>query len=434
MSDIYAVTGNPIFHSRSPTMFNTALRELSLDAVYIRLAASTAEEAAATVRKIGIRGLNITSPFKADIIPHLDEVEAGAETIGSVNTVLNKDGRLLGFNTDVAGVLGALKQAGLDPKGKSAVVVGASGAAKAATYSLLSAGARVTIANRTDRKGREAAESLGCDQVPLERIGKVLRGADLLIAAVSTYDRVIDPDCLHKRLAVLDANYSKPTALVRDATSAGARVIDGREWLLAQALPAFELFTGKQAPAETMRRALMKTKGDGRTNVALIGFMGSGKTAVAEAMGAKTGMRVIDIDRNIEAKAGSSIAEIFSASGEETFRRMEMEEIDTLRMVSNSVISCGGGAVLRRPNVRVLRNNCLTVWLWAGIEITLTRIGETGSRPLLNGLDPSRAVALLQERLIRYASTCDLLINTEGKQPDEIAMRIHDETYNTINR
>lgn len=432
MSKIYAVAGNPIFHSRSPVMFNTAMRELDIDGAYIRFAASSAREIAHAARKIGLDGLNITSPFKTDIIPYLDGIEGDAKLIGSVNTVLHKEGRLVGFNTDVAGVLGALGQAGFDGKGKSAVVLGAGGAARAAAIALLSAGAHVTITNRTDRKARQAAESLGCDQIPLERVGKALKGADLLIAAVSTYDRLIDRQNLHKRLTLLDANYSGPTALVQDAASVGARIIDGREWLLAQAVPAFELFTGEQAPVPSMRRVLMKTKRDGRTNIALVGFMGSGKTVVAEAIGANADMAVIDIDRSIEQKAGSSIAEIFRTSGEEAFRRMEIEEIDGLRFLSNAVVSCGGGAVTRRPNVRVLRNNCLTVWLWVDPDTARARIGSTDSRPLLHGQGQEQALALLAERRFLYASACDLLINTEEKEPEEIAVRIYDEVYNTI--
>lgn len=433
MNSIYAVAGNPIFHSRSPVMFNTALRELSLDGVYIRLAASNGEDVANTIRAIGLDGMNITSPFKTEVIPFLDKVDRDASIIGSVNTIHHKEGKLHGFNTDVAGVLGALAQAGFDPKGKSAVVLGAGGAARAAAVALLSAGAKVTITNRTDRNARQSAERVGCDQVPLEGVGKTLKAAHLLIGAVSTHDRVIDQQHIHKRLVVLDANYSKPTALVQDAASAGATIIDGREWLLAQAVPVFERFTGKPAPVQSMRQVLMKTKRDGRTNIALIGFMGSGKTVVAEAIGKKTGMDLIDIDRRIEEKAGCSIAEIFERSGQEAFRRMEIEEIDGLRSVSHAVVSCGGGAVTRRPNVRVLRNNCLTVWLWAGIETSLGRIGETGSRPLLHGQSPEQASALLAERRFLYASTCDLVINTEGKSPEEIAERIYHETYNTLN-
>ena len=118
MSNIYAVAGNPVFQSRSPRMFNAAFREFALDAVYTRLAASTAGEVIATARDVGIDGLNITSPFKADVIPSLDAVEADAGKIGAVNTVVRRAGRFVGYNTDVAGVLGALRKAGLNKQGK----------------------------------------------------------------------------------------------------------------------------------------------------------------------------------------------------------------------------------------------------------------------------------------------------------------------------
>jgi shikimate dehydrogenase len=258
MSDIYAVAGNPVFHSRSPGMFNAAFKELSLDAVYIRLAASTAEEVLSTAREVGIKGLNITSPFKTDVIPFLDEVEADAQRVGSVNTVVERDGRLIGYNTDVAGVVGALQESDFEPKGKKAVVVGAGGAGRAAALALLSSGADVVLVNRTAAKADEAAQILGCDALPLEHIGDALKGAHLLISSISSNERVIEPSLLSKELTLLEANYGRPTALLRDATDAGCRVIDGRLWLLHQALPAFTLFTGKGAPAKHMRKALWK--------------------------------------------------------------------------------------------------------------------------------------------------------------------------------
>ena len=117
MSDIYAVAGRPIFHSGSPRMFNAAFKELALDAVYIRLAASTAEEVLSTAREVGIKGLNVTSPFKSDMLPLLDEVDADARRVGSVNTVIERNGRFIGHNTDISGVIGALKDSNFEPRG-----------------------------------------------------------------------------------------------------------------------------------------------------------------------------------------------------------------------------------------------------------------------------------------------------------------------------
>ncbi len=242
MSKIYAVAGNPVFQSRSPRMFNAAFRELALDAVYTRLAASTAEEVIKTARDVGIDGLNITSPFKADVIPYLDEVEADARKIGAVNTVVQSAGRFVGYNTDVAGVLGALKESGFEQAGKKTVVLGAGGAGRAAALALLSSGADVVIVNRSFQRAEEAAGILQCSALPIERIDEALKGAHLLISTISSDERVIEPSLLSRELTVLEANYARPTALVQDATRVGCTVIDGRLWLLHQALPAFTAF------------------------------------------------------------------------------------------------------------------------------------------------------------------------------------------------
>lgn len=425
---LFAVAGSPVFHSRSPVMFNGAFRALAVDGHYVRLTAGSALEVVATARAMGLDGLNITSPFKADIMEHLDGVEADAQRVGSVNTVVRKDGRLIGSNTDVAGVLGALRSAAFEPGARKAVVLGAGGAARAAAFALLSAGARVVLANRTFEKAREAARDLGCEAVPLDGLSCALERAGLLVSAVSSPGPLVDPSLLRPGLTVLDALYGQPTALARDAAAAGCSVIDGREWLLSQAAPAFTLFTGLDAPLAHMRRALWKKRGDSRRNIALIGFMGTGKTAVGELLARRGGLAFIDVDRRIEERTGASVAEIFDRSGEGAFRRMEQEEIDGLRLVTLHVASCGGGAVLSRANVRVLRNTCLSIWLWADRETILERTGRADTRPLLGGPDAgARVDALLRERLPLYAATSDLVINTEGKDADEIAQRIWDE-------
>ena len=182
-----------------------------------------------------------------------------------------------------------------------------------------------------------------------------------------------------------------------------------------------------------MRRALWKTQRDSRRNVALVGFMGAGKSTVARRLAALAGMTLDDIDERIEEKAHATIAEIFRMRGEDEFRRMEQAEIEELGVDVGRVAACGGGAVTNRSNVRVLRNNCLSVWLWADVKTALGRIGEIATRPLLGcGSDPEQALTLLARRLPYYARTSDLLINTAGKEPEEIAERIWDEFSGTL--
>jgi len=411
-------------------MFNAGFRALSLDAAYVRLAASTAEEALSTAREIGIKGLNITSPFKSEVVPLLDEVEPGARKVGSVNTVITRDGRFVGYNTDVAGVIGALRESDFEPEGKKAVVIGAGGAGRAAALALQASGVRVVLVNRTGEKAFEAARILGCDALPLEHIADGLEGAHLLVSCISSNGRLISPSLLSSGLTVLEADYGRPTALLRDATDAGCRLIDGRLWLLHQAVPAFTLATGKEAPVAEMRKALFKRSWALHKNVALIGFMGTGKSTVAQEMAASSDLSFLDTDSAVEARAGMPVSEIFEMKGEAAFRMMEQDELQELWNVSRAVISCGGGAVLTKRNRRFLRSRCIPVWLWADVDTALTRVGGEGTRPLLRGDDPgSRARALLDERLFLYACTSDLVINTRGKTPRDIAARIWDEVH-----
>ena len=435
MTRLFAVAGSPVFHSKSPLIFNTAFRELAIDAAYLRLAASGAEEIVSVAREVGMDGLNITSPFKADILRYLDEVDPDALRVGAVNTVVRRGGRLKGYNTDVAGVLEAIRGSGLDPAGQKAVVLGAGGAGRAACLALVSAGARVTLINRTLEKAEKSAERLGCTAAALDRAKEALGGARLLVSAVSSGERLIEPAALRQDITVLDANYGRPSALVRDAQGAGCTLIDGREWLLGQALPAFELFTERQAPATQMRKALWKKRLDGRKNIALIGFMGTGKSVVAEILASLSGMAFVDIDKKIEEKAGMSISDLFAAKGEGEFRRMEQAEIEEMSLESNQVVSCGGGAVMNRSNVRALRNNCLSVWLWADVRTALDRIGDAGTRPLLHSADPEEAArTLLTARMPSYARTSDLLVSTNGKEPRRIAERIWNEIHQAFGR
>jgi shikimate dehydrogenase len=428
MTKLYAVAGNPVFHSRSPAIFNAAFRELGIDAVYMRLAASSAREVMETIRDMALSGMNVTAPFKTGILDYLDVVDADAREAGAVNTVVMRAGKYEGRNTDIAGVAGALESVGCAASGQTAVVLGAGGAGRAAAIALQKAGARVVMVNRTLEKAEAVAHTLGCSAMPLDQLNAALADAGLLVSTISGAEPVVDPALLSIGLTVLDADYARRSPLVEAAGRAGCTVVDGREWLLAQALPAFTLFTGSAGPTDKMRKVLWKPKGDARRSIALIGFMGAGKSAVGKALAALMGMAFIDIDARIEDKTGSTITEIFRTSGEEHFRRLEQEEIEEARLDARQVVACGGGAVLNRSNVRVLRNNFLSVWLWANAETALERDGAAGTRPLLDQPDPAAgAKTLLQRRIPHYASTCDLLINTEERTPQQIAERIWDE-------
>ena len=316
-------------------MQNAAFMASGIDAIYTRLAVENADDVLRSAKALGIFGLNVTSPFKEEIAKLCDTLDEDAKKTGAVNTViLNRNGTVSGFNTDVTGVMETLATSGIEIAGKNALIIGAGGAAKAAVVALMNKGAKVTIANRTFEKAEQLAEKFGCEAIDISELNNVdgvVPHADIIISAItsggSQNERIIPHELLKRGTIVLDANYSSESALVRDAKTAGCKVIDGREWLLHQGAAAFSLFTGKDAPIEMMRTALYShcttAKTAGKPNIALIGFMGSGKTTTAKEIAKISGMNCSDIDENIERKTGTKIKEIFENHGEMKFRDME---------------------------------------------------------------------------------------------------------------
>lgn len=416
---LFAVAGRPIMHSLSPAMHNAAFHACGINAIYTRISADDAAGALETASEIGMAGLNITAPLKEDCAALCGRLEGAAAELGAVNTIILSKGRAVGHNTDCDGVAGALSSAGVELSGAQAVVLGGGGAARAAAHALLRKGAQVTVANRTEEKAREIARELGCLSCGIHgrEFIEAMQGAGVVVSTLSTGMRVVQPRLLRRGMAVLDAIYSQQTALSRDAAASGCNVISGKEWLLWQGATAFEIFTGRKAPIRAMRNAILHSRTTrAKNNIALVGFMGSGKSALATRISALFGMRLIDTDREIEKKWGKSIREIFEKDGEAAFRRLERRTVARAASSKGCVIACGGGAVLDRRNVAGLRRSCTVAWLWASPREILRRVGKGKQRPLLNVQGRKAAVRrLLASRIPSYAYTADFVAKSNAK-------------------
>ncbi|PRR69933.1 shikimate dehydrogenase [Neomoorella humiferrea] len=272
---LVALLGYPVEHSLSPLMQNAAFTNAGLDLVYLAFAVTPADlpAALAGLKAMGFLGANVTVPHKEAVIKYLDAVDPTAARIGAVNTIVNEGGRLTGYNTDASGFLRSLQEAGFDPAGKKAVILGAGGAARAVAFALAGAGcATLTIANRTvERAGHLAAALTGLG-VPVractlqeEELRPRLEGADLVVNATSAgmapmVGAVPLPAAwLNAGQWVYDLVYNPlETKLLREARQRGCHVVSGLGMLLYQGTAAFTLWTGKPAPAEIMGQALRK--------------------------------------------------------------------------------------------------------------------------------------------------------------------------------
>jgi len=268
--DVYGLVGNPVGHSVSPPMHEAAYAALGMDASYVAFEPPVDEIPAAIegAETLGIAGLNVTIPFKQDVL-ELVAADPLAERIGAVNTVdFRVDGEPVGYNTDAIGITRSFEHHGVDLDGKKAVVVGAGGAGRAAAFALSDAGCEVHIANRTVDKAIDLASEVShASGGSLETLDSQLSEASVLLNATSVgmkSDKTpVDSELLHDELTVLDAVYAPlETRLLREASAAGADTIDGAWMLLFQGVEAFELWTGQEAPVDVMNRTLRAALAD----------------------------------------------------------------------------------------------------------------------------------------------------------------------------
>lgn len=281
-TQVCGVIGDPIEHTLSPTMHNAAFNHLKLDFIFLafRVKAAQLENAMRGMRGLGIRGLNVTMPHKNAVIKYLDAVDPTVKFLGSANTILNDDGRLLGFNTDGVGALKALRENGVELDGKKLLLLGAGGAAKAIAFSIAKEVGELVILNRVSEKAKELAEALSVtygkkvvgEALSPSVIQKSLQDADILINATSVgmhphvSQSLVAPQWLKPDLTVMDIVYNPvETKLAKDAKAAGAHVISGVEMLLYQGAASFEIWTGRSAPIEVMRKAALNKLGAGAT-------------------------------------------------------------------------------------------------------------------------------------------------------------------------
>nr|MBF0222912.1 shikimate dehydrogenase [Desulfobulbaceae bacterium] len=258
---IYGIMGNPVTHSLSPAMHNAAFAELGLNCAYVPFPVQDVASAMYGFKALNIKGVSVTIPHKQAVIPYLDTIDPVAKNIGAVNTLQIIDNRISGFNTDWQGANRALQQVAELP-GKSVLILGAGGSARAIGFGLLENRAQVTIASRTASSGQSLAKALNCPWLPLSEAGNVQ--ADILINATSVGMRPnhdlspIDKKVLVNFSIVMDIVYAPlQTKLLRDSKLVGCKTINGTEMLLYQGAHQFELWTGLAAPIEVMRKQLL---------------------------------------------------------------------------------------------------------------------------------------------------------------------------------
>ena len=282
-TQLCGLIGHPVKHSLSPAMHNTAFKEVGIDNKYCYVAFDVLEsdlkQVITAVKTLNIRGLNVTIPHKLAVMEYLDLIDTTAQSIGAVNTIVNNQGFLRGYNTDLLGVTNALKEAEFDPTNKKIVILGAGGAARAASFSIGRKAAELVIVNRSIEKAKDLCndllESVIVEARSRELSEKTLReevqNADLLVNCTSvgmwpdTNQTLLKREIIPETITIFDTIYNPlETQLLKDAKNSGAKTISGLAMFVWQGAIAFELWTGAKAPIQKMKEIVSEKLKGGR--------------------------------------------------------------------------------------------------------------------------------------------------------------------------
>lgn len=362
-------------------------------------------------------GINVTIPYKERVIQMLDYVDPAALEIGAVNTVVNKDGKLYGYNTDYWGLTALVNRIGLKIEGKKVLVIGTGGTSKTAARVLKDMGAKELIF--VSRKQRDCA-------VTYEEMYKYHTDCEIIfntspVGMFPLNDGVpIDLELFPKLEGVLDVVYNPiRTSLVQKAIQLGAKAEGGLYMLAAQAVYANQHFFGGSVDNSLIDK-VYKGVLSKKDNIVLIGMPASGKTTVGKLLAEKTGKEFIDTDEEIIKEIGISIKEYFEKYGEIEFRKIESEIIKKVSAKGNCVIATGGGAALCFDNVRRLKQNGRVYFLNRSLEL----LCPTSDRPLSsNRADMEKRY---RERYIVYLASADAVIYGD-KSAQSVAQDIYKE-------
>ena len=369
--------------------------------------------------------INVTIPYKKDVIPYLTEIDENAKKIGAVNTIINRDGALYGYNTDFFGMSALIRRIGVELFGKKIAILGTGGTSNTAIAVCEALGARQTVVvGRSAKNGAISYSDLYRDHTDVDYIINTTPcgmypypDGNETIAATP-----VDLSAFPSLKGVTDAVYNPlRTNFIMDARERGIPAEGGLYMLVAQAVVAAEKFMGKSIDPSVTDRIFSEVQA-AKENIVLSGMPGSGKSTVGKYLAKTLNRKLIDTDEEIVRQTGKEITEIFAEIGSEGFRKIEVEVIARVSSENQgAVIATGGGAILRDDNVRALKRGGKIYFLNRPIE----DIVPTADRPL--ALDRAALEARFRERYARYLSTCDReIINT---QSPEIAAKMITEDF-----
>ena len=394
--------GRKLGHSYSPQIHS------QLGSYDYRLFEKEPEELEDFLQNGDFTGLNVTIPYKKDVIPFLDELSPRAKALGAVNTLVRRNGKLIGHNTDYFGFETMLLSTGVSLRGKKALVCGSGGASNTACAVLEAHGANVIVLSRTGKDNyqnlnRHSDAALIVNATPVGMYPNVEASPIEDLAAFPMLEGVLD----------LVYNPARTSILLK-AEALGIPCVNGLRMLVAQAKESAEWFTGEPIDDSCIERIFNRLRRQ-MENIILIGMPGCGKTTVGASLAKILSRPLKDADTELEQAVGRKITEILPTDGEASFRRLESETLLDLGKQSGLVIATGGGCVTVPNNYEKLHRNGTIVWLKRDLDLL-----PTDGRPLSQ---TGHLQEMYQKRAPLYARFADFSVENSG-DPQETAEEI----------
>ncbi|MBQ5608396.1 MAG: shikimate dehydrogenase [Oscillospiraceae bacterium] len=351
------------------------------------------------------RAINVTIPYKEAVIPYLDCVDKAAKEIGAVNTVVNKNGKLYGYNTDFYGMRMLISHAGIELQNKKVAVLGTGGTSKTARAVANSLSAREIVT---------VSRTKSTDTVTYEELYKNHQDLDVIINTTplgmfpNNFTKPVDITNFPKLSGVIDAVYNPlKTALILDAQKHGIKAEGGLYMLVAQAVLASEIFLDKKYDKEKLDEVFEKIERQ-KENIILVGMPSSGKSTIGKEIAKRLGRAFYDTDELIAQKSAMTIPNIITSLGEEKFRELESDVVNEISKATGIIIATGGGVVLKDENIRVLSQNGRIYFLDRPLELLL----PTKDRPLTSTKEA--LIKKYNERYGIYEKAADVKIDASG--------------------
>ena len=429
----FAVFGSPIIHSFSPPIYHQLFLNNEINGKYNRILTDKSGDVIKYIKEFGLSGANITAPLKNLIIPHLSDISPDSKKINAINTILNYNNKLLGYNTDWNGVLNSLqnyyylKNKKYDLNYKKILIIGAGNSAAAAIYGIKTffPKSNIDIINRSIERAKKIAAIYNSNYIS-EKVNLIsLNQYDVIIVTVPNPSEYLSDIQFSPQTILLYSNYTD-LDYIKKIKQTNKHLIFGNEWLKEQAISAFEYYNNnneyyKKVKLTTYKISREFNKLKNKT-IFLTGFSGAGKTFIGEKIAKKMNRLFFDLDKKIEEHFNESIVDIFNKKGENIFRNYETKILSQLEN-KKYVVALGGGTILEPQNLKYIKKG-VVVYLYSNLSTSLSRI-DISSRPLLSKKTESEIAELYKLRKYIYFDNSDIVIESSNNAVHKIIDEIN---------